>query len=150
MDVDQDLREFQRQYLDFLDDDVSVATCPNNEYQIRPLKLYDLKSSRDCVCKNFTLCLSWWVFTDTWCSLGTRPNQGGDRFQYPALKNVVQGVVIPICAVLRAATEVTICDCPKTVHDRVTTVTVAKICHDRVPFYKPTYFCCITGSRLWL
>jgi len=41
MDVDQDLREFQRQYLDFLDDDVSVATCPNyvNEYQIRPLNM---------------------------------------------------------------------------------------------------------------
>lgn len=44
MDVDQDLREFQRQYLDFLDDDVSVATdktCPNNvnEYQIRALSM---------------------------------------------------------------------------------------------------------------
>ena len=36
------------------------------------------------------------------------------------LANNYQGVVTPICAVLRAATGVTICDRPKTACDRVT------------------------------
>ena len=43
-----------------------------------------------------------------------------------------QGVVTPICAVLRAGTGVTICDRPKTASDRVT---VAKIHHDGVTFW---------------
>ena len=43
MDVDQDLREFQRQYLDFLDDDVSVASdwfCQNDDVCERQTHTY--------------------------------------------------------------------------------------------------------------
>ena len=35
---------------------------------------------------------------------------------------IEQGVVTPIRVVLRAATGVTTCDCPKTVRDRMTTL----------------------------